>query len=325
MKPSVAIVGAGIAGLTLARRLGNDAAVTVFEKSRGLGGRMATRYADPFRFDHGAQFFTIRDPHFRAFLQPLMRSGIIAIWPARFVEFHGPAITARRAWDHDYPHYVGVPGMNAIGQALGDGLSIVRETRVERLQASDGGWVLHGPERDLGRYDWVLLTAPQPQALALLPAPLANDLPAAPLLGCYSLMLGFTEALPFDWDAALIKDADISWASINSSKPGRAANPTMLVHATNRWADANLDADQDWVREHLLAETKRVTGLAIRPAHVGLHRWRYANIAKQSGPAYHLVSEARVGVCGDWFVRGRIEAAFQSATGLADALHAAWQ
>ena len=87
----IAIIGAGLSGLVLARRLDEVAEVTIFEKSRGVGGRMATRYADDYEFDHGAQFFTARTPAFREFLQPLIRDQVVANWAPKFEELdrHG--------------------------------------------------------------------------------------------------------------------------------------------------------------------------------------------------------------------------------------------
>ena len=53
----VAIVGAGMAGLAAARALQAQQAweITVYEKSRGFGGRVASRRRDGYIFDHGAQ------------------------------------------------------------------------------------------------------------------------------------------------------------------------------------------------------------------------------------------------------------------------------
>ena len=67
----VAVIGAGLSGLA-ARELSESSEVTVFEKSRGYGGRMATRYGGDFEFDHGAQFFTARSAEFQEFLEPLI-------------------------------------------------------------------------------------------------------------------------------------------------------------------------------------------------------------------------------------------------------------
>lgn len=321
----IAIVGAGLAGLTIARDLGDRAEVCLFEKSRGVGGRMATRYAGDFEFDHGAQFFTARTAAFREFLAPLLAAGTVAPWLARFAEFHGAEITASRTWTPDYPHYVGVPRMNAVGRALGAGLDIRLSTRVVAADFDRGRWTLEvetaGGRENAGDFDWLIVTAPLAQSMALLPDVdgLADAVGARAMLGCYALMLGFDEPPRLGFDAALVREADISWMSVNSSKPGRKASTAMLVHATNRWADAHMEHDQSRVQAHMLSEVSRIAAIdADAAVHKSLHRWRFANLPKQSGPSCYLSSDYRLGVAGDWWVRGRVEAAFQSARALTE-------
>ena len=77
----IAIIGAGISGLTAAMHLNDVAEITLFEKSRGAGGRICSRYTDRYSFDHGAQFFTARSPEFKEFLKPLIKSGVIVELP----------------------------------------------------------------------------------------------------------------------------------------------------------------------------------------------------------------------------------------------------
>ena len=112
------------------------------------------------------------------------------------------------------------------------------------------------------------MAAPAAQARALLPETFAgaDRLAGVTQLGCFALMLGFGAPPQLDWDAALIKGADISWISINSSKPGRADVFTLIVHATNRWADAHIEDDLDVVRGHMLSEVSRVTGINAQSA-----------------------------------------------------------
>lgn len=321
----IAVIGAGLAGLTIARDLSDCAEVSVFEKSSGVGGRMATRYAGDFEFDHGAQFFTARSAAFRDFLAPLIASGTVAPWLARFAELHGPEINASRTWTPDYPHYVGVPRMNAVGRALAAGLDIRLSARVLAAEFDRDRWSLEvetdGGRESLDGFDWLIVTAPLTQSVALLGhvGGLAAAVGSRAMLGCYALMLGFAEMPRPGFDAALVREADISWISVNSSKPGRKAPATMLIHATNRWADANMDSDQDRVQAHMLSEVSRVAGIDANAAvHKSLHRWRFANLPQQSGPPCYLSSEHRLGVAGDWWVRGRVEAAFQSARALTE-------
>ena len=131
---------------------------------------------------------------------------------------------------------------------------------------------------------------------------------------CFAMMLGFAEPLELPWQAALVHSADISWVSVNSSKPGRKDAFTLVFHSTNAWADEHVDDDIDSVTGHMLAEASLVTGQDLESAvHCQVHRWRYANIDKQTGSASYVSDELQLAVCGDWLVRGRIEAAFTSA------------
>ena len=320
----VAVIGAGLSGLTVARRLGPIADVTVFEKSRGPGGRMATRYAGEYTFDHGAQFFTARTPGFREFLQPLVDDNVIANWTAQFAEVDRDKVRVLRPWGDDVPHYVGTPGMNAVGKYLARDLDIVFETQIASIERREDGWSLADNEANtFDRFDWLVLTAPAAQTAALAAAypELVALCGQRSQLGCYAMMLGFNAPLEMPWQAALVRDADISWVSVNSSKPGRNDSFTLLVHSTNAWAEARIDDDMESVREHMLDEVSLVCGTDLRTAeHCNVHRWRYANIDRQSGPEFYIDEDSQLAACGDWFIRGRIEAAFTSASKLTQQL-----
>jgi predicted NAD/FAD-dependent oxidoreductase len=316
----IAIIGAGLAGLVIARELHPQHDVTVFEKARGVGGRMSTRYADTFRFDHGAQFFTARSRAFKAFLQPLVDANLVAPWHARFAEIVGPTITQQRQWGDDFPHYVGVPGMNAIQKHLAEGLTVKTSTEVKRCDRINGEWRLQLADTTSVQTDWLIVTAPLPQTRQLLGS-LVDVSWSQPMKACYAMMLGFAEDFPTDFDAARVLDADISWVSRNNTKPGRSAEPTVVVHATNAWADEHVDVDIDTVQMHLTAELKRTTGIdATKAEFKTTHRWRFANIDKQSGPTCILDADQKLGVCADWLIRGRVESAFRSARDLLDKL-----
>ena len=102
----IAIIGAGLSGLTAAINLDRTADITLFEKSRGAGGRICTRYVDSYNFDHGAQFFTARSAEFKQFLKPLIKSGVIDNWKARWIEVKDNRIINRQQWNDDLPRYV---------------------------------------------------------------------------------------------------------------------------------------------------------------------------------------------------------------------------
>lgn len=320
----IAVVGAGLSGLVVARRLSAHADVTIYEKSRGVGGRMATRYAGEYEFDHGAQFFTANTPAFREFLEPLAASGVIADWPATFAELDRDRTQDIRAWGEDYPHYVGTPRMNEVGKWLSQGLKVATATRIVAAAHANGRWTLvDSADSHIGGFDWLILTCPPAQtaSLAVADEQLVTLCRQHEMLACFALMLGFDEPLELPWQAALVRDARISWISVNSSKPGRSHHCTLVVHATNAWASDHIEDDLDRVRDRMLDEVSIVCGRDLSTFdHCDVHRWRYANIASQTGPDHYLNHRMGIAACGDWFVRGRVEAAFTSANALAQRL-----
>ncbi|MCV3272046.1 NAD(P)/FAD-dependent oxidoreductase [Roseobacter sinensis] len=320
-KARIAIIGAGLTGLTLAKALEDIAEVTVFEKSRGLGGRMSTRRAAPFAFDHGAQYFSAKGQDFSEFLAPYLASGVVQPWaPRRVVLPMGAG--APPEWSA--PRYVAVPAMTALAKALSEGLTIARAAHVERIARSEAGWQLtcrdgiaHGP------FDWVISTAPAFQTAALMPEVFAGQaaLAAARMQGCYSLMLGFATPCSLDWDAAWVREGPLAWIAVDTSKPGRAGPQSIVAQASNDWADVNLERDQAEVQAALQDAFSAVTGCNPEAADcVSLHRWRYANVSVPSGAPFLLDAPNGLAAAGDWCGAGKVEAAFESGSALAAAV-----
>lgn len=322
--PSVAIIGAGLAGLTLARALSPHTRVTLFDKARGLGGRMSTRRDDGRQWDHGAQFFTARTKAFRASLAPLIAEGAVAEWHPNITTLSPDKAPFKRPWFE--PHYVAVPAMNALVKGLAHGLDIRLQTRVAQLERLPQGWRLLDEEgRSLGEYDWVVSAAPLPQTRALLP--LADQaFEGFAMQPCYALLLAVDDAALPVWDTAMVKDAPIRWIACNHRLPGRNRRAgAVVVHSTPEWAAAHLEDDQSRVRQLLIESFCALSGVdetAIDKA--GLHRWRYALSAgvEEPTPGFVLDSGRQLAACGDWCLGGRVEAAFTSAHRLARALAA---
>ena len=316
----IAIIGAGLSGLTAAINLDRTADITLFEKSRGAGGRICTRYVDSYNFDHGAQFFTARSAEFKQFLKPLIKSGVIDNWKARWIEVKDNRIINRQQWNDDLPRYVGVPSMSSIGKYLSKNLNIKLNTEVS-IEKSPKGWNIIGYDGEVfDHYDWVISAIPAEQSLKLLPDYFSHydALKQKKMFGCYSLMLGFNEALDLDWDAAQLTGTDVSWIAVNSSKPGRPDDYSLLVHSTNDWAEEHLDDDMDAVKEYLCSQLAKIIGQNVYSAqHIDLHRWRYANIPKQDQNILFIDPESKLAACGDWCKKGRIEEAFRSGFDLA--------
>ncbi|WP_436399395.1 NAD(P)/FAD-dependent oxidoreductase [Roseobacter sp. S98] len=317
-RPEIAVIGAGLAGVHLARLLSDVATVTVFEKSRGIGGRMSTRRAETYRFDHGAQYFTARGNAFLSFLEPFVAQGYVAEWNPRLA---GAAASDPR-WNA--PRFVGVPAMNSLAKAAASGLDVRLGDAVENILPAGQGWRLAcASGAEAGPFDIVLSTAPAFQTAALLPGGITerNALDEAKMLGCYSLMLGFDTAPDPGWDAFVGDGDPLAWIAANHSKPGRDARPAFLCQTGNTWAEARLERDQEDVRRHLLAAFTDLTGIDTGMAeYVSLHRWRYAAVQTPAGRPYLFDPGLGIGAAGDWCGQGRVEAAFDSAGALASAV-----
>ena len=317
----VAVIGAGISGLALANKLNKYFEVVVFEKSRGYGGRVATRRAGEFIFDHGAQFFKVKTDEFREYIKPMIDKGIVDIWKARFVEIDNGKITNNRIWGDDPSNYVGTPSMNSIGKYMADGLDVRLSEKVANV-AQGTKWELYDEAgANIGEFDWVVSAIPPKQVIEMIPdvINLYSKISSYEMLACYSLMLGYEEKMDIGFDAALIKGVDISWLSVNSSKLPGANNTTFLIHSTNKWASQNIDRDRDWVKGYLCNELSNLVPIKTESAnYIGLQGWRYANIKKQNNIEFFLDKDNKFGLCGDWFVQGRIEAAYLSGSHLGD-------
>ena len=151
--PKVAVIGAGISGLMCARTLADHGCdVSVFEKSRGVSGRMSTRRVDDnLSFDHGAQYFTARDGRFKRYVESWIHDGLVQPWDGRIVVVEKGVVKAEKAGDD---RYVAVPGMSSIGKHIASDLSIHLETKVATPKRSDDKWLLATDDGvELGQFD----------------------------------------------------------------------------------------------------------------------------------------------------------------------------
>lgn len=318
----IAIIGAGLSGLVLARTLRPHTEVTVFDKSRGVGGRMSTRYNGNFSFDHGAQYFRAKGPTFQNFLQPYLETGVVQQWQ--------PALVSVKPGSNPEPVcdtgqlYVAAPRMTSLAKTLAEGLDVQTAQEIETLTKSANGWLLTTRgEQEFGPFDWVISTAPSLQTSRLFPNAFAGgtELAATRMAGCFALLLGFDEPRHLPWDAAKVTGSPVGWIAINSTKPGRPSGYSLVVQSTNVWADAHLEEPKEKVEAQLIDELVTLTGLdGMEASYRSLHRWRFASTPTPAGRDFLLDADQQLAACGDWCIQGRVEAAFISATALADEL-----
>jgi len=320
---NVAVIGAGMAGLGAAGELARlGLRPVLFDKGRGPGGRVSTRRAGPFSFDHGAQYFTAREPEFVERVRDWCAAGAVARWEARIVAFENGV--ARPSSD-DVLRYVGTPEMNALPKFLARELEVRCNVRVARAELRERRWLLHDEHgAQLGEFDALVATLPHAQFVELLgtTTPLAARAALSVVEPCWAALVGFDAPLATHFDAAFCNTPALSWIARNSSKPGRPAAESWVLHATPAWTRMHLEQPKESIAAALLREFEQLSGLRLpTPAHLDAHRWRYALPAPVSTPEHAwLDPEHHLALAGDACVGGRVEGAFTSGLSAARAL-----
>ena len=301
----IGIVGAGMAGLACAEALQRmGMAATLFDKGRAPGGRMSTRrvatVAGEASFDHGAQYFTVRDPAFRARVDAWQAAGIAAPWPA----------SGRDTW-------VGTPGMNAPVKEMANKAEVRWSVQVSAVARESDGWRIEGE-----RFDAAVIAVPAEQAAPLLQPwddAMAESAAATVSSPCWTVMAAFAERLPIPPDV-LREGAIVGWAARNSAKPGRQGLESWVIQAGPDWSRAHLEEGPDTIIPTLLNAFGHQARIEVpTPASVSAHRWRYARSGAARG-ATAWSPALRLGACGDWLIGPRVEAAWLSGSRLAEAI-----
>ena len=320
--PKIAIIGAGIAGLSCANHLAEkDITATVFEKSKGVGGRTSTRRVDPnLSFDHGAQYFTVRNPILQSFVNTWENWGVVSEWKGRIVKLNNKEITGTEI----IPRYVGTPGMTAMAADLAKNLDIKRETKIIEVEHSSSQWILRDETGvAYNGFNHLIVALPAPQTAELLAnhaiGKIASSTPMAP---CWAVLVGFEKKLDVPWDGAFIHDSALSWVARNSSKPGRdATKDCWVLHANAEWSAKHLEDSPESVIRLLLESFTNASGENL-PAQIykTAHRWRYSIGGSFINPRDLHDESIGLTICGDWVNGGRFEGAFLSGITAAESI-----
>jgi renalase len=277
MTQRVAIVGAGLAGLTAARDL-SEAGVNLafFEKSRGLGGRLATRRTDLGPIDHGAPGVPVD----------------VALAAGGSIWSEGP-LDARG---------IGIPGMSTLARHLGQGLNVQREITITDVAGTDDGFSLTDADGGVhAGFDAVILAVPAPQAVALLAREMgmAEAIANVRMTPLWTLLLGFDAPSGLSQDVLALAEP-LALAIPMLSKPGQIATERWSIHASTAWSVAHLELEKEEAADRLLKAFMAATGLVGEPDYVAGHRWRYARVERPLGQPFVANGAGTLLAGGDW-------------------------
>lgn len=314
------VVGAGIAGLLAATQLQNAGwRTTVLDKSRGVGGRMATRRFDGAIFDHGAQFFTVRDAEFARWVDAWQAAGVVELWTDAFAK---PGKQLERG---GHRRYRGVPGMTGIAKHLAASLEVHLSEKVQSITNSDDQWrvVTEAGKQIAG--DALILTPPVPQSLALLqalniPTAVHEALQNIRYDPCLAVMAIVEEPSAIPAPGALqIGGEPIHWIADNTQKGVSPDVRALTIHAGPVFSRDHFDDDPDRVAQMLFSAAAEWLPKGVISYQV--HRWRYS-IPKHPYPARMLLVKNPLPLlfAGDAFGGPRVEGAALSGLAAAQAL-----
>ena len=309
----IGVVGAGMAGLTAARVLsdqGHD--VVVVDKARGPGGRMSTRRSADLRFDHGAQYFTVRDPRFLRHVVSWRERGLVGAWDARIATIGD---RDGRKNEQRTERFVAIPGMNAICSELAGELADCRfDWTVRKVKRLENGWTLTSAEGQTLECDALIVTTPPEQAGPLLADPEVDELiSGVKMMPCWALMLVLDQPLFAEHDAAFVNQGPISWVSSQPSRPDRPEANAWVLHASPEWSSIHLENSADEVRDLLLEAARELPlaqSLSVKSAVA--HRWRYALARQPLNCGAIWLRSKNLALAGDWCNGSRVEGAFLS-------------
>jgi renalase len=322
--PDVLIVGAGLAGLAAGRDLARAGrSVHVLEKSRGVGGRAATRRLEldgrVVPVDHGAQYFTAKNQHLSALLPKLIQQGLVREWARSFPALRPGGIVAQPP---RHPRYACPDGMSSLGRVFLQGweahdqpLALETEALVTGVQEAAEGWMVmlaDGSTR-LGRA--LVLNMPAPQALkltqGLLKPEVQRALQAVRYAPCWAAILVPHQLPHLDWMGLEIEHAVLAWAALDHTKRAVPDPPVLVLQASPEWSQAHLELDPEEALQQIVKAAQELFGEWIGQYHTAIaHRWRYA-LPTQPHPQPYLAQGSLV-FCGDWCAGARIEAALES-------------
>ncbi|MBM3873879.1 MAG: hypothetical protein FJ382_09140 [Verrucomicrobia bacterium] len=305
MNRKIAIIGAGVAGLSAARVLSTSGArLVVLEKSRGVGGRMATKRVGEAVFDTGAQFFTARADGFAADVQRWVDLGRAEPWPG----------SAHR--------WIGRGGMTSVAKHLAEGIDVERERKVTAARRHESGyWELDIENAGILRVERLLLTAPMPQSLALLdqggvrlPDDVAGELRSVSYRPCLAALLVLDGSSAVPPEGVAPSEGPLRWVADNGLK-GLCRQAAITVHAGPEFSAREYGRPEAEVLESMTAAARPWLG-DRRVVSAALHRWRYSEPVGSLPRPFVWIPELSLGFAGDAFLGGRVEAAALSGQAL---------
>lgn len=284
--------------------------VVVFDKSRGVGGRVASRRAEPgLVFNHGLQYLRGATVEFAEQLEEWCQLGVIREWTGALVRLSlsGKAIPVQAP----FKRYVCDGAVTALPKYLAHGMTLRTSLTIRRVERSTDGWRLFDAEQTHGPFDRLVIAVPPQQAIVLLGPdhPVAKRVAAVQMSPVWAVMLGLEQKSSYTFDAARVEGSPFAWMM---RTPGLGeGRECWSFHLDGQWSRQHLELEPTAVVDLLQPEIKRLFN-TDSPLHLTAHRWRYALASAPLGEACVEVEPEHLTLIGDWCLGDRVEHAWLS-------------
>jgi renalase len=295
------------------------------ERSRGVGGRCATRRVLGQPIDHGLSFLHGSDAGFVSAIRDVPGASLVEGWPHRVEGRGAPCLP--KAYGHGEVRLAYAEGLTAFPKALAQGVDVRFGLEATRLAEIPGGVRIATGEQPPIDAASVVLALPAPSSRRLLESldPEGRESRAVRSLlaqvgaqACLTVLAGYPLSVPPPpWDVLYPEDSQsIQLVSQDSTKRPDPGFLVLVVQAKPCWSLAHLDGSDDEWTAGILQEAARVVGpWAGAPTWSQGHRWRFARADGASALSrplgIRLPRGGRVVITGESFAPGGgVEAAW---------------
>jgi len=313
----VAVVGAGLAGLSAAKRLQEaGVSVVVLDDGRRPGGRLATRKYHDRQFDYGAQYMKPHSRRAAVLFSAWRKAGVIVPWRAQALELPQRKKVDSTSW------HVAVPSMADLASHLAEELEVHCRFKALDVSGEKGRWSIIGQRhQSAGPFEAVFVACPAYQTAKLLApyeefGPLLDKVESRP---CLATMVEFEDEVMVDYEAAFVGNGPLAWVCLDSAKPGRTTKECWVLHATDEWSEKHLQDPPEQIASLMLSAFAPLSPVELPPvAFCRAHRWRFAYGTAASDSTHRFEESLGLGVAGDWCNSPNLDGAYFSGHDLAE-------
>ena len=326
----IGIIGSSLAGLVAGKKLaqaGHD--VTIIEKNRDLGGRLASFHHGGSFLDYGVSSIISSNPVFEGFMDDLKKHDIISEWSRDFAFFDGTQFHEVNPNRPKNVYHSGNNGLNAIAKYLSRWVDIKSEvgagglTHIGADRSKKRSWMINLTDYNVFECDAVILAVPAPEAHGILQIS-QDETPSRRIIRhidevnydpCFSLMATYDDAPP-EWKGVECDDTTLSWIGNETSKQGNVGEGTSLViRSSAAFCRKHKGEDPEEIKQMLLRKAGDVAGSWIaHPNWTNMHFWKYFE-ARNPIEDYFMemeMNEAPLALIGDYYMGTTVQDAYLS-------------